>query len=171
MNERKETERLQDWEKFVASEREACYRSACWRLGNPADAEDVVQEVLVDLFCSGRDLRNVRQLRSYVLRSIANRCCDRLRARGARRFTEIDRAASVAEEETVPLRSEAEEIGTLLTRLPAAQAEVIRMHTFDDLGFGQIARVLRCPEATVKSRFRYGLEKLRSMLPTKKQSL
>lgn len=171
MNGIKESERLRSWQELVASEREAFFRSACWRLGNPADAEDVVQEVLCDLYCSGRDLGNIQKLRSYVLRAIANRCCDRLRARDARRFTGIDRAADVADEDRRAWQVEAERIRSLLDRLPDAQADVIRMHTFDGLGFSRIARLLRCPEATVKSRFRYGVEKLRGMLNTLKNQM
>lgn len=170
MNEREEIERLHEWEELVVQEREAFYRSACWRLGNAEDAEDVVQEVLCDLFCSRSDLKQVHKLRSYILRAIANRCCDRLRARSKRRFTGIDRAAALVDEEMQTAYVEADRIGKLLDKLPNAQAEVIRMRTFDNLGFGEIARTLRCPEATIKSRFRYGVEKLRGMLnPIKNQ--
>jgi DNA-directed RNA polymerase specialized sigma24 family protein len=36
------------------------------------------------------------------------------------------------------------------------------MRTTDELGFAEIADILQIPEATAKSRFRYGIEKLRA---------
>lgn len=63
------------------------------RLGKTAD---VVQESHLDPFRSGRDLRAGRSLRNYVPCTIASRYCERLRARGIRRFTAIDRAAAMA---------------------------------------------------------------------------
>jgi DNA-directed RNA polymerase specialized sigma24 family protein len=38
------------------------------------------------------------------------------------------------------------------------------MRTTDDLSFIEIADILQIPPATAKSRFRYGIEKLRSNL-------
>lgn len=61
-------------------------------------------------------------------------------------------------------------IDALLSRLPHRQAEVIRLRVFDELRLREIAEVLGCPLATVKTRLRYGLEKLRKLVPHQCQS-
>ncbi|WP_145073739.1 RNA polymerase sigma factor [Poriferisphaera corsica] len=51
-----------------------------------------------------------------------------------------------------------------MMRLPEGQREVIEMRMWGEMSFGDIARTLDLPEATVKSRMRYGLAKLKEML-------
>jgi RNA polymerase sigma-70 factor (ECF subfamily) len=51
-----------------------------------------------------------------------------------------------------------------LTRLPAAQQEVIRLGFLDGLTHQQIASRLALPPGTGKGRMRLGLKKLRSEL-------
>lgn len=45
-----------------------------------------------------------------------------------------------------------------------SQAEVIRLKTSDSLTFARIAEITGTTEATVKSRFRYGIGKLRKLI-------
>ncbi len=49
----------------------------------------------------------------------------------------------------------------LLTEIPDEQAEVIRLRIYGDNSFAEVAEILSLPLPTVKSRFLYGLEKLR----------
>ena len=55
-------------------------------------------------------------------------------------------------------------IASLLTEIPDEQAEVIRLRIYGDNSFAEIAEILSIPLPTVKSRFLYGLEKLRKGL-------
>lgn len=59
---------------------------------------------------------------------------------------------------------EYERIAGLLATLPEEQAEVIRLKTSDSLTFARIAEITGTTEATVKSRFRYGIGKLRKLI-------
>lgn len=55
-------------------------------------------------------------------------------------------------------------IARLLTEIPDEQAEVIRLRIYGDNSFAEVAEILSLPLPTVKSRFLYGLEKLRKGL-------
>ena len=70
----------------------------------------------------------------------------------------------VSDEEERTLEAEARRLGTLLDRLPAEQAEVIRLHTFASMRFTEIAETLELPASTVKSRFHYGIERLKALI-------
>ena len=48
--------------------------------------------------------------------------------------------------------------------LPDEQREIFLLREVADLQFNEIAKVVGCPENTVKSRMRYALEKLREAL-------
>ena len=52
----------------------------------------------------------------------------------------------------------------LLEGIPEREAEVIRLRTFSDLSFAEVAAVVGASVPTIKSRFRYGIEKLRRVL-------
>lgn len=49
----------------------------------------------------------------------------------------------------------------LLDEIPEEQAEVIRLRIYGDNSFAEVADILSVPLPTVKSRFLYGLEKIR----------
>ena len=55
-------------------------------------------------------------------------------------------------------------IASLLTEIPDEQTEVIRLRIYGDNSFAEVAEILSLPLPTVKSRFLYGLEKLRKGL-------
>ncbi len=52
-------------------------------------------------------------------------------------------------------------VGRLLDTLPEEQAEVIKLRVYGNNSFAEIAEILSVPLPTVKSRFLYGLTKLR----------
>ena len=97
-------------------------------------------------------------------RAIANRCCDYHRHRRNATLP-TERAAALADDSgDQELREEYERIAGLLATLPEEQAEVIRLKTSDSLTFARIAELTGSTEATVKSRFRYGIGKLRKLI-------
>lgn len=147
-------------EGIVAEYRDALYRFALFRLGSRAEAEDAVQDVCLKLI-SGVDLASVGNARSYLMRCVSNACADRLRCRRLD-IRPVEHAAAVAVHDET--EREAERVGRMLVSLPAEQAEVIRMRIHDGLHFTEIADILEIPVTTVKSRFAYGVAKLRRQL-------
>lgn len=145
-------------EEAIAAYHEQLFRFAALRTGSRADAEDIVQDAFLK-FAVARV--PVAQPKAYLYRCVANGCCD-LRRRHVR-HEEIGPQIAAPETED-PLSAEAKRIDSLLGSLPPEQADVIRLHTFGSLRFTEIAEVLDCPVTTVKSRFRYGIDKLKNVL-------
>ena len=52
----------------------------------------------------------------------------------------------------------------LLCELPDEQSETIRLRCFDNLSFVEIAEIIEVPVTTIKSRFKYGIEKLKNRI-------
>jgi len=144
-------------------------------LRNQQEAEDAVQDVLLKTFAKRRAMRHVRQVQPYLYRMVANTCKDRLRKQNPRivsiedcREDEMPGVAPSAGDETAAAQ-ELDRVEALLSRLPNRQAEVIRLRVLDDLSFSEAAGILGCSIPTVKSRLRYGLQKLRRILSRKKE--
>lgn len=131
------------------------------RLHSLADAEDVVQDVYVRAFRDRARYREVLNPVPFLFRMVANRATDLLRKRKhAPQAVDYGEIAA----ESRPAVERHQWMDKLLDRLPARQAEVIRMRFYGELSFDAVAGSVGCSVPTVKSRFRYGISKLRKLL-------
>ena len=149
---------------------ERLVRYAYRRLGNMADAEDVVQEVFVRAFIEREKRKNVRSALPYLWRMTANACTDFLRKKKWGDFSlEEVNGKEIPGREKSPAERASEADGfrqaeELLGRLPKKQAEAIRLRVYDGLSLIESAEVLGCSMNTVGSRLRYGFKKLRKIV-------
>ncbi len=137
-------------------------------LQNRSLAEDVVHDVFVSFAASTGTFQLSGTLRGYLSMCVANCARDRNRLR-AGRDVGLDAAEATDCDSDGPLESVAgrEESGRLedlLARLPYEQREVIVLHLHHEMRFRQIAEALGVSINTVQSRYRYGLDKLRSLV-------
>ncbi|HEX9995650.1 MAG TPA: RNA polymerase sigma factor [Abditibacterium sp.] len=123
-------------------------------LGNPADAEDALQETFVAL-ATGRASK-IRDLRAYLLVAARHQAFTILRRR--KREGELEFPAEIAQNEA---DSPPHDFAELLARLPLEQREVIALKVWEELTFAEIAEVAQISPNTAMSRYRYGIEKLR----------
>ena len=136
-------------------------------LNNKASAEDVVHDIFVKLAASSKNFKLKGSLKSYLATCVLNRCRDMLRA-GSRTTADINKAVNIASNDntvqTIISSEQSEKIANALSQLPAEQREVMVMHFKAGLKFKQIAKLQDASINTVQSRYRYGLDKLRSIL-------
>ena len=146
------------------TERPRLLRYACYRMADSDDAEDVLQETFLKLHARLSDAESgkINDLPSYLFRTLAN-LCTKWQANASRiKTVPLDTRVDVAD--TAPDKQNEDDykrIALLLTEIPDEQAEVIRLRIYGDNSFAQVAKILSLPLPTVKSRFLYGLEKLR----------
>lgn len=94
------------FEALYARHYEAVFRAAMRVMGNPADAEDVLQTVFLRMFSHANHEETARLPTAYFRRSAVNAAVDLLRRRVAHRETAYDEAAEVAVGESPPLLKE-----------------------------------------------------------------
>jgi len=156
---------INDFDRLVEATQDELVQFAFYRLGNQADAEDAVQDVYVQAFRDRVKRRHVTEVRPYLFRMVRNRCTDILRARS--RKPGQTRVETIATDDTLSVivaREETGEITRLLEQIPEREADVIRLRAWSDLSFAEVAVALGAAVPTVKSRFRYGIEKLRRLM-------
>jgi RNA polymerase sigma-70 factor (ECF subfamily) len=143
-------------------------RTAVTLTGSTTEAEDVVQDLFVELARGRGRLAGVTDLEAYVftmLRHSASR--RRRRAAVGRRALETLSAAArdsgrlVAE----PARVADDGLARAVAALPEPQREVLALKFDGGLTFAEIAAIVGASPNTVASRYRYALEKLRAVLP------
>lgn len=151
---------------LMEEEKENLYRYACYRLGDEAEAEDVLQEVFLTLCDKAHLLAEVKDMRNYLFRTLTNQCGMLLRKLQKREEMMVDDWSWLQVQDVEPQNFEQEFllIDRLLATLPTEQSEVIRLHIHGGRTFVDIASILDEPLPTVKARYRYGIEKLRNGL-------
>ncbi len=135
---------------------------------NEADTRDVLQELFLKLASRPEQLAIVREPRAWLLRLAHNLAIDALRRR-----TGNDRAVARAAAEPAPLFAPATNpdeasfraaLAGALAELPAEQRAVVHLKLWEDLTFAEIADALGIPPNTAASRYRYGIDKLQTLL-------
>jgi RNA polymerase sigma-70 factor (ECF subfamily) len=133
-------------------------------------AEDCLHDAFVDFAATAPVLRIHSNLRSYLISCVANRARDLLRkkARSANvDVGQVELAANTDEPDRRLITSEgARQVYDALVQLPYEQREAFVLHVQADMTFREIAVLDGASINTVQSRYRYGIEKLRSLLNT-----
>ncbi|MDO5761977.1 MAG: RNA polymerase sigma factor [Bacteroidales bacterium] len=156
---------LSELVRVIGMERDALLTYACYRLGNRSDAEDVLHDCYLRLherFTDGQEGAKMN-IRNYVFRSLSNLCTDRLADR-TRHLTVDLGQQDVEETDTDNRESEYCRITSVLDKIPEEQAEVIRLRMYGNRSFAEISNILQVPLSTAKSRFLYGIEKIRKAM-------
>ena len=167
--------RLKKLEQVIVEFQDQLFRFAFFRTGSLPDAQDIVQDVFIKLYNETAYLDKVDNLKGYLYRSISNACIDYSRRKSRRRFDTLEsipKKQEVGENTTsdnLMLMEEYSRIEMLLDGLPEEQSEIVRLRVFDGLSFVEIAQLQEIPVTTVKSRFKYGIDKLKSKIEKVKE--
>jgi len=129
--------------------------------GDRALAEDLVQEAFLRFVGRLHHLRDPDAFHGYLRRTIVNLSKDLFRRRAVERSVLERRTAELREVHTDRDVAEHESMRTALLSLPQRQRTAIVLRYYEDLHESEIADLLRCRPATVRSLVARGLEALR----------
>jgi RNA polymerase sigma-70 factor (ECF subfamily) len=131
-------------------------------------AEDIVHDVFVSFAKGAEDFKLRGSLKSYLSTCVVNRVRDRIRAsrRQAVRPGKSDLTGIEASEpeKSIIYNEESRRLKQALAELPHEQREVIVLRVKGEMKFREIARLQCVSINTIQGRYRYGLNKLRSIL-------
>lgn len=159
-----------DQEAFAALyDRLACrlLRTAATLAGSTAEAEDVVHDLFVELARGRGRLAEVADLEAYVFTMLRHTVSRRRRRAAVGRRALETRAAAVRDSgrlvaEPAPVGDDG--LARAVAALPEPQREVLALRFDGGLTFAEIAVVVGASPNTIASRYRYALEKLRTVM-------
>lgn len=131
----------------------ALYRFCLVQMGNPADAEDVLQEVFCKRLYRAPEFASAEQERRWLFRVAVNQCRDELRRRHR---TELPLAEDLPVPEDLDLG-----LWELVAALPEKQRTVIHLRYAEGWTVEEIAGLLGTSVPAVKMRLKRGREALR----------
>ncbi|MBN2589070.1 MAG: sigma-70 family RNA polymerase sigma factor [Sedimentisphaerales bacterium] len=137
-------------------------------VGEQELAEDIVHDVFVNFALSIKKFKLTGSLKGYLATCVSNLARDRIRSR-TRQAVILESVNESNWESSNPLQSlaESEKINRLreaLEQIPYEQREVILLHIKAGMKFREIAESQNQPLSTIHGRYRYGIDKLRSLM-------
>ncbi len=165
---------------LLARHQRAAYAVALRLLGEPVEAEDVVQEALVQAYTHLGDLQDGNSFAAWLRRIVVTRSLNVLRRRGRLRFESLegtrgaDADAEAAREWADPNQPTPEEVALhgeqvasvdrLLRRLPAEQRVALLLRDAYDYDIAEVAALQGCGLSAAKMRVSRGRAALRQLL-------
>jgi RNA polymerase sigma-70 factor (ECF subfamily) len=137
-------------------------------LHSEADAEDAVQEALIDLWQRRNELDYVRDLRAYAMQSLKNRCISFLRKSRDIATDKIELFDAVDDEairDEVALTEErAARLDTMMAQLPERQREAVTMRYIEGVSHEEMQRRLGMSSTNVYATLSRAMNTLKSMI-------
>ena len=149
---------------LFAAHRPGIERYIRFRISNPADAEDVLQEVFLAAVKGYATLHDSARTKHWLVSIARNKCADYFRRSYRQREVPLDSADRIA---ILPPRFASAKdslvMDTLETLSPQDQ-QMLRLYYFLQLPQQEIARRLQLPPGTVNSRLHHARELARLVL-------
>ncbi|MGI6028374.1 MAG: RNA polymerase sigma factor [Candidatus Heteroscillospira sp.] len=145
-------------ERLLANHGNAVLRMAYSYLHNMEDAEEILQDTLVQFLKAAPTLETCEHEKAWFLHVAANLCRNRLK------YNTIRQTDELADDLEAEGRSELLFVWDAVKSLPEKYREVVHLYYYEGYQTAEIARMLEMKESTVRSNLARGREKLKSVL-------
>lgn len=145
---------IKDFTRRVTPIKDQLYRFAMRMIDNAAEAEDVVQEVLIKLWQKREDLPAIQNLEAWSIRMTRNLSIDKMRSKHYKTEgiqNQLDNLSSSQNPQQIYESKDAlERIHQLIQTLPENQKLVLQLRDIEELSYKEIGEILEMPMNQVK---------------------
>ena len=184
LNERNLIERLKNgdeaaFKEIVESSQGLVYNTALGIVQNPEDAEDVTQEVFVQLYESIKSFKGESKLSTWLYRIAVSKAMDHLRKKKRKKRFAYVQSLFGANEELVhdppdfvhpgvslDNKEKAKELFKAIDQLPAKQKIAFTLNRIESLSYQEISEIMKLSVASVESLLHRARKNLRRNLET-----
>ena len=163
---------LAAFEEIYRAHSSRLYSLAFRMLGNPSDAEDLLQEIFLSAHRKLDGFRGESALGTWLYRLATNQCLDHLRSRAAKTSQVTDalddepglsdhRSRGIADRTVAKM-----DLERALARLPEGARAAFVLHDIQGLEHREVAEALGIAEGTSKSQVHKARLRLRALLST-----
>ncbi|MEH0972715.1 SigE family RNA polymerase sigma factor [Micromonospora sp. CPCC 205546] len=154
------------FEEFVSARGGSLLRFALMLTGDRHQAEDLVQSVLAKAYVRWARVAGMSRPEAYLKQVLVNENLRWWRRRSSRELPVAAPADGAHRADDAGAHAARDAAWALLRRLPRRQRAVLVLRYYEDLSDAQIAEVLGCAPATVRSQAARALATLRATVPT-----
>jgi RNA polymerase sigma-70 factor (ECF subfamily) len=144
------------------------YNFALKRLSEPADAADVLNDVMLQVWKNAKSFQGRAKVMTWVFGITHHKVIDKLRKRTKQNLTELD--PSLPDEnncsaiQAIAGIENAEFVKFCLEKLTDAHRQIVHLAFFEEYSYPEIAQIVECPEGTVKTRMYHAKQGLKRCL-------
>lgn len=139
---------------------EMLYRIAFVYLGNPDDAEDVLQDVFVAFLYNTTKHKGEEHEKAWLIRTTQNKCINLLKS-ATRKNIDIDDIQLQSNDDSKDLHMD---IINQILNLPPKYKTAVILHYYNDYSVSEIAKILKISKSAVKMRLKRSRELLKIQL-------
>jgi RNA polymerase sigma-70 factor (ECF subfamily) len=141
------------YEELVRRHRDQIYRIALRMLGSPPDADDVAQEVVIQLWTALSGFAGTSTFTTWLYRVVVNRCLNHRRSqRPHQELSDADHPRVAGPERRVLAGEELQAGLAAISGLPEDQRVPLVLVQLEGLSYREAAAVTKTTEATVRGR-------------------
>lgn len=144
-------------EKIVRQYADMIYRIALHNLKNPADADDIFQEVCMTLLTKNAPLDDDVYIKNWLIRVTINKCSNFRKSLWQSRIDSIDDHTELTAPETQFVMEE-------LSKLPPHYRNIIYLYYYEEYTVPEIAQMLSKSKNTINSQLQRARKKLKNIL-------
>lgn len=141
---------------YVRKYSDMVYRIAHSYTRSRPDSEDIMQDVLMKLYQSGKPFRDEEHVRAWLIRVAVNRSKDVLRTRKRKSTETLETDVSQVHQES--------DLDNAMATLSEEYRLVVYLHYYEGYSVKDIAHIIRISESNVKIRLKRARDKLREFL-------
>lgn len=138
------------------------------KTGHYHTSYDITQEIFIKMMKSLSHYKNKNQFNSWLFRIAVNHCNDFYRGQYRHQHVPVEEIFHIQADDDPHQewinKINGEIIRKLVLALPDYQRDVIILRFYNQLKFREIATITDSPEATIKSRYRQGLNRLKQLI-------
>ena len=145
-------------------------------LPTAADAEDTVQEAVIEIWERRDQLQHVLNLEGYAMQTVKNRCISFLRKHRDIAIPNLEQVLSnLSDEDLIAEAALTEErasrLDNMMGQLPEVQREAVKMKYIDNLSHNEMQRQLGMTSANVYTTLSRAVNNLKTMINHGKQRI
>ncbi len=174
---------IEAFESLVERYQKKVYNIALRMTGNSEDAAEIAQEALIRVFRSLRNFKEEASFSTWIFRITTNLCLDEIRKRKNKQVVYIndeikleDGEVKIQIEDKSPGPEEKAQtneirriVNDAIQSLSEEHRTIIVLRDIEGFSYDEIARIVKCPEGTVKSRINRARQSLKDILKKKKE--
>ena len=159
---------------IVEKHRQTIFNLCMRYLGSPEDAEEIAQDVFINLYKSASSYEPKAKLSTLLYRIAVNLSLNRIRDRKRRRWISLDTvsdkaaansaAANPGPHDLMEQRERQLEVRRAVDSLPPNQRTAVMLKRFQGLSYEEIADVMSCSISAVESRLHRAKQTLKKRL-------
>lgn len=144
-------------EKIIREHADMIYRIALHNLKNPADAEDIFQDVCLNLLTKNAPLFDDVHIKNWLIRVTINKCKNFQKSHWQSKRDSMDSAVNIPAEES-------QAIPEMVYSLPQKYRNIIYLYYYEEYTVAEIAQILKENKNTVNSKLQRARKKLKEIL-------